>query len=64
MAKEAERLLADTGWVPEPLLVAGADVDPVDELAAVEALPDFLADADEPAEVDETRPGLRARHRS
>jgi ParB family chromosome partitioning protein len=44
MAKEAERLLEDTGWLPEPLRqpdAAGA--------AADEALPAFLAD--EPAAV-------------
>ena len=52
MAKEAERLLADTGWLPEPLRLANlddasmldatADQDGVDE-----ALPAFLADDDE-----------------
>lgn len=38
MAREAERLLAGTGWLPEPLRRAGAAVD------APEALPAFLAD--------------------
>lgn len=55
MAKEAERLLADTGWVPEPLRVEDADADPADEAGQVEALPDFLAEddeADEPEPVD------------
>ena len=56
MAKEAERLLADTGWVPEPLLVAGSEVDAVHEPGAVEALPDFLADEDEVADGDEPDP--------
>ena len=56
MAKEAERLLADSGWVPEPLLVAGAAVDAVDEPGAVEALPDFLAEEDELADGDEPAP--------
>ena len=52
MAKEAERLLADTGWLPEPLR-------PVIEAQAVDgatdqdedgvALPDFLAEDDEDA---------------
>jgi ParB family chromosome partitioning protein len=42
MAKEAERLLEGTGWLPEPL--RGAIDDPVaDEAAPVEPLPDFLA---------------------
>ena len=43
MAKEAERLLADTGWLPEPLRLIESD-----EVAADgerdEALPAFLAD--------------------
>jgi ParB family chromosome partitioning protein len=55
MAKEAERLLADTGWLPEPLRVAAADDAPVDAAAAEadgEALPEFLADDDEEAEAD------------
>ncbi|NTA50656.1 ParB N-terminal domain-containing protein [Agrobacterium tumefaciens] len=53
MAVEAERLLADSGWLPEPLRLADLD----DEVAAVvtaaeadgvgEALPDFLAGDDE-----------------
>lgn len=52
MAKEAERLLADSGWLPEPLRLA----DPVDQPDAgdAQALPDFLADDDdEVAEADE-----------
>lgn len=49
MAKEAERLLADTGWVPEPLRTAADE-----ELAEPAALPNFLADDDEaPADEDE-----------
>jgi ParB family chromosome partitioning protein len=45
MAKEAERLLADSGWLPEPLRLsnpddAGAD----DEGAECDALPAFLAE--------------------
>jgi len=52
MAKEAERLLADTGWLPEPLRLF-EDVQPPEEIDAqdeVEALPDFLAGDDD--EVD------------
>ena len=55
MAKEAERLLADTGWVPEPLRTPGEEVsvdagDPPEP----EPLPAFLADEDEgdPADGD------------
>ena len=48
MAKEAQRLLADTGWLPEPLRLIdeGADEDPP------EALPAFLDD-EEPAVGDD-----------
>ncbi len=51
MAKEAERLLADTGWVPEPLRMPGLDASPGDAAPATdggepEALPAFLADED------------------
>ena len=53
MAKEAERMLDGTGWLPEPLRPAeveaasGAQTDPV------EALPEFLA-GDEDADAEET----------
>lgn len=59
MAKEAERLLADTGWLPEPLRMADdseAACDAATEIEADgEALPEFLADDDEQAaeELDE-----------
>ncbi|MBW4025712.1 MAG: DNA-binding protein, partial [Proteobacteria bacterium] len=51
MAKEAERLLTDTGWLPEPLRMADAgdvasDGDMIVE-AEGEALPEFLAGDDE-----------------
>ena len=55
MAKEAERLLTDTGWVPEPLRVEAIDPEPVGDAGEAEALPDFLAD-DQEAETDETDP--------
>ncbi len=50
MAKEAERLLADTGWLPEPLRIAAVDDAPVEATEADddgEALPEFLAGDDE-----------------
>ncbi|WP_336810107.1 ParB/RepB/Spo0J family partition protein [Bosea sp. MMO-172] len=54
MAKEAERLLADTGWLPEPLRVSQTDDDQVVEPGAQgeseEALPDFLTGDDEDEE--------------
>lgn len=44
MAKEAERLLAGTGWLPEPLRVSAPDTDAeVDGVEETEALPDFLS---------------------
>nr|WP_134726921.1 chromosome partitioning protein ParB [Paracoccus luteus] len=50
MAKEAERLLADTGWLPEPLRPA-MDAQAVDGATDQDedgvALPDFLAGDDE-----------------
>ncbi len=59
MAKEAERLLVDSGWLPEPLRLADvADQPHADE---AEALPDFLAgDDDEVAETDEDASDLIA----
>lgn len=52
MAKEAERLLADSGWLPEPLrLVAEAEASTPENQTGGEddgaVLPDFLADDDE-----------------
>ena len=50
MAKEAERLLADTGWLPEPLrpaVDAQAMDGPTDQDHDSVALPDFLARDDE-----------------
>jgi len=40
MAKEAERLLDGTGWLPEPLRL----LDPISETSETEALPAFLTD--------------------
>jgi ParB family chromosome partitioning protein len=59
MAKEAERLLADTGWLPEPLRLINLDGDQAVEtiadadMGAEAALPDFLADDDEEAPAGE-----------
>jgi ParB family chromosome partitioning protein len=57
MAKEAERLLDGTGWLPEPLRTAdatGIDTSDADVGGDEEALPAFLADDDDSASVDET----------
>ncbi|MGO1164573.1 ParB/RepB/Spo0J family partition protein [Brucella pseudogrignonensis] len=65
MAKEAERLLADTGWLPEPLRLVDLDFDAAaDTDGEVEALPDFLAgdgdDEEAAAEEEEDRQHLVA----
>ena len=57
MAKEAERLLEGTGWLPEPLRTseaAGADATDADAAGDDEALPAFLADDEESAGEGET----------
>ena len=43
MAKEAERLLDGTGWLPEPLRLAEIEPDADEPTGEAEALPDFLA---------------------
>jgi ParB family transcriptional regulator, chromosome partitioning protein len=60
MAKEAERLLADSGWLPEPLRSVDVGNEPAaghaDQEGGDEALPAFLSDDgedDEPTEDDE-----------
>ncbi|MBE0562486.1 MULTISPECIES: chromosome partitioning protein ParB [Hyphomicrobiales] len=65
MSKEAERLLADTDWLPEPLRLVDLDSDATaDTDGEVEALPDFLAgdgdDEEAAAEEDEDRQHLVA----
>lgn len=54
MAKEAERLLAESGWLPEPLRLNGDDA-PAGEPAgaADEALPEFLTVDDDQATADD-----------
>ncbi|BCH27832.1 ParB/RepB/Spo0J family partition protein [Mesorhizobium sp. L-8-3] len=50
MAKEAERLLADSGWLPEPLRLAGDEqpvAEPGDADGGIPALPAFLAGDEE-----------------
>ena len=45
MAKEAERLLADSGWLPDPLRLPPVDDQPADgDAGDTDALPAFLAD--------------------
>ena len=57
MAKEAERLLDGSGWLPEPLRgseAMGADATDADADGDEEALPAFLADDEDGASDDET----------
>jgi ParB family chromosome partitioning protein len=49
MAKEAERLLDGTGWLPEPLRLAEATSDSDESAGSAEPLPEFLADDDDEA---------------
>ncbi|MFK4045431.1 ParB/RepB/Spo0J family partition protein [Roseomonas mucosa] len=58
MAKEAERLLSDSGWLPEPLRLASIDGDqsgPDDQADTGEDtdLPDFLTEDGEDEDTDE-----------
>jgi ParB family transcriptional regulator, chromosome partitioning protein len=51
MAREAERLLEGTGWLPEPLRLPQIEAE-----AGITDLPDFLADEEDPdlSQVDDT----------
>lgn len=66
MAREAERLLADSGWLPEPLRLTGthdpALAEPAEQDGSDEALPAFLSDEsdDDPADIEEDRPAMIA----
>ena len=61
MAREAERLLDGTGWLPEPLRLRDIDDAQQGPAADVEALPEFLAEDDEvAADADEDRPKIIA----
>ena len=57
MAKEAERLLADTGWLPEPLRLADAEQSSADvSNDDADALPEFLAGDDDDTSAEEAEP--------
>ncbi|KIZ47776.1 MULTISPECIES: ParB/RepB/Spo0J family partition protein [Rhodopseudomonas] len=59
MAREAERLLEGTGWLPEPLRLTDAEA--VAVTGEAEALPEFLAEDDEEeAEADDDQPCVDA----
>jgi ParB family chromosome partitioning protein len=59
MAREAERLLEGTGWLPEPLRLAETDAASDAATSEARALPEFLADDNE-AEADEDHPHVAA----
>jgi ParB family chromosome partitioning protein len=52
MAREAERLLDGTGWLPEPLRLADIETAADTPTGETGALPDFLASDDEDAAVE------------
>jgi ParB family chromosome partitioning protein len=61
MAREAERLLEGTGWLPEPLRLAETGAASHAATSEADALPDFLADDDEvEAETDEDQAQVAA----
>ena len=50
MAREAERLLDSSRWLPEPLRGADADMRPAVEGADADSLPAFLSEDEEASE--------------
>jgi ParB family chromosome partitioning protein len=61
MAREAERLLEGTGWLPEPLRTPGIDAAPEMPSEDSDALPDFLVSDDQTAEEEERGRSARTR---
>jgi ParB family transcriptional regulator, chromosome partitioning protein len=61
MAKEAERLLDGSGWLPEPLRLLDAAPAPAEQDGEAGTLPEFLADDEDQESVsDDDRPQLDA----
>ena len=61
MAKEAERLLDGSGWLPEPLRLVEVASAPVEQEGGAAALPEFLAeDEEQDIAADEDRPQCEA----
>ena len=58
MAREAERLLSGTGWLPEPLRLSGPEGEATPEDGSDAELPAFLSDGDGSGDedIDEQRP--------
>jgi ParB family transcriptional regulator, chromosome partitioning protein len=60
MAREAERLLDGSGWLPEPLRLVDIASAPADQEGEGGALPEFLSDDEDRDAADEDRPQLDA----
>jgi ParB family chromosome partitioning protein len=61
MAKEAERLLDGSGWLPEPLRLVDVASVPAEQESEVAALPEFLSeDENRDGGADDDRPQLAA----
>ncbi len=61
MAKEAERLLDGSGWLPEPLRLVDVAPVPAEQEGEASALPEFLADDEErDVAADDDRPRSQA----
>jgi ParB family chromosome partitioning protein len=61
MAKEAERLLGGSGWLPEPLRLNGAELAVAEQAGDTEILPDFLTgEEDVAADPEEAEPSAIA----
>jgi ParB family transcriptional regulator, chromosome partitioning protein len=61
MAKEAERLLDGSGWLPEPLRLVDVARSPAEQRGEAGALPEFLSDDEERgAAADDVRPQCQA----
>jgi ParB family chromosome partitioning protein len=61
MAKEAERLLDGSGWLPEPLRRRRCDIDEAEQEGEAGALPELLSDDEErDVAADDDRPQCQA----
>ena len=61
MAREAERLLEGTGWLPEPLRLVDLAASPAEQDSEGGPLPEFLADDEDTVNAaDDDRPRLDA----
>ena len=61
MAKEAERFLDGSGWLPEPMRLVDVTPAPAEQDGEAGSLPEFLADDEDQESVsDDDRPRLDA----